>query len=137
MKMSNAVVALLLLVPGGLALHAAEPSTVESVQPENVALMVDPSSGSRLVHFPSGMRLYYFDDDSPGKSACNAGCDSAWPPLVAPPGAKSVGAWVPIVRYNKVLQWTYKGRPVYMRYHDSAAVATGDGVDGKWHFLVP
>ena len=38
-----------------------------------------------------GMTLYTFDKDAGGKSACNGGCATNWPPLTAAADAKAVG----------------------------------------------
>ena len=104
--------------------------------PGQVAL-VESAAGWRYVHFPTNLRLYTFDQDSDNKSACNLGCSSVWPPLVAPDDAKPIGDWTVFMREDGRRQWAYKGRPVYLRYHDSPSRPAGDGVDGLWHFLDP
>lgn len=103
--------------------------------PANVAMSEEPPKGMVFRHFPSGLRLYVHDKDSPGKSVCNAGCESAWPPLMARPGSKPMGEWTLVTRHDGQIQWAYKGRPVYMRYHDDPNEPLGDGVDGVWHVL--
>jgi predicted lipoprotein with Yx(FWY)xxD motif len=40
-------------------------------------------------------------------------CTQAWPPLVAAPNVKPVGAWNIIARDDGIQQWAYDGRPVY------------------------
>jgi predicted lipoprotein with Yx(FWY)xxD motif len=111
-----------------------EPEKIE--HPSNVALIQD-DSGWRYVHFPSNLRLYVFDHDSTGKSACNSGCDGAWPPLIVAQNEKPVGDWTIIDRYDGSKQWAYKGHPVYLRFHDSLDEPTGNGLGGVWHFLEP
>ena len=111
-----------------------EPDKIE--HPATVALIQD-DSGWSYVHFPSNLRLYVFDRDSAGKSACNSGCDGAWPPLMVAQNEKPVGDWSIIDRYDGSRQWAYKGRPVYLRYHDSLEQPVGNGIDGVWHFLEP
>jgi predicted lipoprotein with Yx(FWY)xxD motif len=110
------------------------PSKTE--HPANVALIHD-ETGWKYVHFPSSMRLYVFDRDSAGQSACNLGCDGAWPPLPAGDNEKPLGDWTIIVRYDGNRQWAYLGRPVYGRFHDSVEAPSGNGIDGAWHFLEP
>ena len=89
-------------------------------------------------HFPTGLRLYVYDLDEPGKSNCTLSCSAAWPPVEAPADAVAVGHWTPIARPDSSRrQWAYKGRPVYVRYHDSIEKPSGDGRDGVWHFLEP
>jgi len=107
--------------------------------PSNVALVhVAETDTWFYVHFPSNLRLYFFDGDLKGKSNCNAGCDSAWPPLLVPAeDSGPVGDWTFITRNDGRRQWTYKGRPVYLRYHDTPENPLGDGRDGAWHFLIP
>jgi len=104
--------------------------------PGEVALVEGPD-GWAYQHFPSNLRLYVFDKDPAGKSTCNVGCSEAWPPLIAPDDAPLVGDWTKVVREDGRKQWAYKGHPVYLRYHDSPVVSTGNGVDGVWHFLEP
>ncbi|MEG1456919.1 MAG: hypothetical protein RSC66_15280, partial [Comamonas sp.] len=49
---------------------------------------------------PNQMTLYVFDRDAvgSGKSVCNGGCATNWPPLMAPAGAKPIGDWSVITR---------------------------------------
>jgi len=72
--------------------------------------------------FPALTRLYVYDKDSPGKSECNSGCSSAWPPLLVSAGETKgqVGDWSIIQRADGRRQWAYKNQPVYTRYHDMA-----------------
>jgi predicted lipoprotein with Yx(FWY)xxD motif len=128
---------LLWLLPAlvGAAVPAAAQDKLE--HPGVVALSEE--SGGRLYrHFPTSLRLYVYDKDSPGLSACNAGCSSAWPPLIAEEGsAKRIGDWTQFKREDGRQQWAYKSRPVYLRYHDTPDAPQGDGVDGVWHLLKP
>jgi len=86
---------------------------------------------------PSNLRLYTYDGDSPGKSACNDKCSSSWPPLLAPANATSLGDWTVVTLDDGRKQWAYKGRPAYFRHNDSVDSPVGDGIDGAWHFLEP
>jgi len=74
----------------------------------------------RIKSFPGLATLYVSDRDRPGKSNCNFGCDSAWPPLLVTekPLKRRIGDWTMIEREDGRKQWAYKGRPVYQRYHD-------------------
>lgn len=84
--------------------------------------------------FPSGSRLFVFDGDAPGKSNCNQGCASAWPPLyVSDADATQVGHWTAIARNDGTRQWAYKGQPVYRRYHDLPGEIRTEG----FHVLQP
>lgn len=87
-----------------------------------------------------GMTLYTFDKDTPnsGKSVCNGGCATNWPPLAAQADAKADGGWTVITRDDGSRQWAYKGQPVYYWVKDKAAGdKTGDGVGGVWHAAKP
>jgi predicted lipoprotein with Yx(FWY)xxD motif len=141
MRIASAIVVFVCLSLTARSAAAADgesAKTPEKIEhPAEVALVQLESSAWRYVQFPSNLRLYVFDGDSPGKSACNVGCEGAWPPLKAPEDAKPVGNWTPFARHDGRKQWAYKGRPVYIRFHDSPAFATGNGVDGTWHFLEP
>lgn len=83
----------------------------------------------------SGRTLYTFDKDGGGKSACNGGCASVWPPLVARP-ADLKGDLSVINRDDGSRQLSYKGKPLYLYSGDSKPGDThGDGQGGVWHAL--
>ncbi|MBY0508625.1 MAG: hypothetical protein K2P94_00600 [Rhodospirillaceae bacterium] len=125
----------LLSVSPPAAAAGAQPRKTE--HPSNVALLEQPGRWV-YVHFPSNLRLYVYGKDQPGKSACNVGCESAWPPLTPDEmDAKPVGDWTVIARANGKKQWAYKNQPVYLRFHDSMEKPIGDGIDGVWRFLEP
>ena len=89
---------------------------------------------------PNQMTLYVFDRDAAGsgKSACNGGCATNWPPLMAPAGAAPAGDWGVVKRDDGATQWAYKGRPLYYWAKDSKpGDATGDGVGNVWHTAKP
>lgn len=80
-----------------------------------------------------GMTLYTFDKDSAGKSVCNGGCATAWPPLRAGDGAKAEGDYSIVTRDDGSKQWAYKGLPLYLWVNDKMpGDKTGDGVGGNW-----
>ena len=86
-----------------------------------------------------GMTLYTFDKDADGKSACNGGCATNWPPLMAAADAKAANGWTMIKRDDGAMQWAYKGKPLYAFAKDTkAGDATGDGfLNGAWHVAKP
>lgn len=89
---------------------------------------------------PNQMTLYVFDRDAvgSGKSVCNGGCATNWPPLMAPAGAKPIGDWSVITRDDGTTQWAYKGRPLYFWAKDSRpGDATGEGVGNVWRLARP
>jgi predicted lipoprotein with Yx(FWY)xxD motif len=105
------------------------------MHPGEVALIDEGEKGFVYRHFPTGLRLYSYARDKPGRSLCDARCSTAWPPVVAPADAKPVGKWTIVQRPDGRRQWALLGRPLYVRYHDAPDKATGDGVDGMWRII--
>ena len=139
--MSSTIIALftcmLLSVTTASAADSGPPLD-KSEHPGDVALLKAPSGKWTYRSFPGQSRLYVSEGDRPGKSNCNAGCDSAWSPLLAREhevGAQ-VGDWTVIGRDDGRKQWSYKGKPVYVRYHDIELTTTEAGIDG-FHLLEP
>ena len=118
--------------------HPDDHSSAQDIplHPAEVALVDEGDRGSVYRQFPSGLRLYTSEADPVGQSACYDGCASAWPPVVAPDDADTIGEWTVLERDDGVRQWMLRGKPVYVRYHDAPSVPTGDGIQGIWH-LVP
>lgn len=86
----------------------------------------------------NGMTLYTFDNDTAGKSTCNGGCASAWPPVVAASGAKAEGDLSLITRDDGSQQWAYKGKPLYLFKSDTkAGEMKGDNFKSVWHVVKP
>ena len=81
--------ALFLLVLLTSAAHAA-PFDANLPYPTEVALSQE-KDGYIYRRFPGNQRLYTYDLDPAGRSACNDSCASARPPILAPANAK---AWV-------------------------------------------
>lgn len=119
------------------ALAATEPPKGSEEHPGAVALSEAEAGKWVYRRFPSLMPLYVYDDDKPGKSTCGRGCQGVWPPLWATDEDKPMGNWTIIKRDDTTLQWAYKNRPVYMRFHDGPELKLGDGEDGKWHLISP
>ncbi|MBS0389628.1 MAG: hypothetical protein JSR23_00525 [Proteobacteria bacterium] len=87
----------------------------------------------------NGMTLYTFDKDmaGSGKSACNGGCASNWPPLTATMAPSGEGYSL-IQRDDGVQQVAYKGKPLYYWSKDGKpGDKTGDGVNNLWHAAMP
>ena len=85
---------------------------------------------------PDGKPLYTFANDrTPGKSSCNGGCASAWPPLAAAADAKDDGDWTVITRDDGSKQWAYKGKPLYT-YRADAPGKAPTGVGPAWPLVV-
>lgn len=116
---------------------AADPPPGSEEHPGMVALSEAEPGQWVYRRFPSLMPLYVYDDDPQGVSTCNRGCQGVWPPLWASEEDSAMGHWTIITRDDKTLQWAYKGKPVYMRFHDGPELRLGDGEDGKWHLIEP
>ena len=88
---------------------------------------------------PTQMTLYVFDKDAAGKSMCNGGCATNWPPLMAPANAAPIGDWSVVMRDDGSKQWAYKGRPLYHWAKDTKpGDMTGDGLlNNSWHVAKP
>jgi predicted lipoprotein with Yx(FWY)xxD motif len=81
---------------------------------------------------PDGKPLYTFArDTTPGKSACNGGCATAWPILAAAADAKDDGDWTVVTRDDGSKMWAYKGKPLYTFARDTAGAAA-TGVSANW-----
>ncbi|MBI1625504.1 COG4315 family predicted lipoprotein [Comamonas suwonensis] len=88
---------------------------------------------------PTQMTLYVFDKDAAGKSMCNGGCATNWPPLMALANATPIGDWSVVMRDDGSKQWAYKGRPLYHWAKDTKpGDMTGDGLlNNSWHVAKP
>jgi predicted lipoprotein with Yx(FWY)xxD motif len=125
---------------------AAPPPPIKLAYPGDVTLYKDSSGNYVYKSFPTLLRLFVYDKDRPGKSNCNDGCDTAWQPL--PVSAKEMaisakearqkgrlGDWTIIRRRDGTLQWAYKNRAIYVRYHDLPPDASTD--QEGFHLLKP
>ncbi len=90
---------------------------------------------------PNQMTLYVFDKDATGsgKSVCNGGCATNWPPLMVATGAAAAGDWSVVTRDDGGKQWAYNGRPLYYWSKDAKpGDKTGDGfLNNAWHAAKP
>lgn len=90
----------------------------------------------------TGMTLYTFKKDSPGKSACEGPCVDNWPLFYrenvdAKDGLKT-GDFGTITRADGKKQATYKGTPLYYFIKDTKAGDTmGQGVKDVWTVATP
>lgn len=101
------------------------------------AKTADTSKGKALVD-AKGMTLYAFDKDVAGKSNCNGPCATNWPPLMAMATDKTSGNWSTVKRDDGMMQWAYKGKPLYTWSKDTKpGDVTGDGFNSVWHIATP
>ncbi len=66
----------------------------------------------------TGMTLYTYGKDQPGKSTCVDECAKTFPPAVARDDAKPFGDWSVIKRDDGTKQWALKGKPLYTYVED-------------------
>lgn len=88
---------------------------------------------------PNGMTLYTFDKDmaGSGKSVCNGGCATNWPPLTATMAPSGEGYSL-IQRDDGSQQVAYRGRPLYYWAQDTKpGDKGGDGKLNLWHAAMP
>ncbi|HEX5304958.1 MAG TPA: hypothetical protein VFW82_02605 [Dyella sp.] len=87
-----------------------------------------------VLHDATGMTLYTYDPDAPGRSVCSGPCARIWPPVMAPAGAAASGALDLATREDGTRQWAVHGHPLYGYVADvNPGQASGDGVNGNWH----
>ena len=91
-----------------------------------------------------GMTLYRFENDKAGTSNCNAGCATAWPPLVVAAGQTPTagdgitGKLDVIARQDGTLQVTYNGLPLYHFGGDSKpGDVNGQEMADVWYVVHP
>ena len=85
-----------------------------------------------------GMTLYTFDQDMPGKSMCNAACQTNWPPALAESDDKASGDFTLVAMEGGKQQWAYKGHPLYRWSKDQkAGDANGQNFKNMWHVAMP
>jgi predicted lipoprotein with Yx(FWY)xxD motif len=90
-----------------------------------------------LVDGASSMTLYVFASDvaNSGKSACNSGCATTWPPLTissgaTPSAAGASGKLGTITRDDGTIQVTYNGLPLHHYSGDSSPGDTNGNYPG-------
>lgn len=107
----------------------------------NVDVKSKDGLGSYLVD-SRGMTLYYFKNDSGGKSACAGPCVEKWPLFSVGSAAVSstldASNFGTITRDDGKKQTTYKGMPLYYFAGDKNPGDTnGQGVKDIWFVATP
>jgi predicted lipoprotein with Yx(FWY)xxD motif len=94
-------------------------------------LEIVPFRTGHMVITSKGYSVYSSDADAPNKSNCNDECLRDWAPVAAPQIAKPRGEWTVIERSPGVLQWAYRGKPLYTyRVEKRTRSMTGSDVPG-------
>jgi len=99
-----------------------------------------PKTADGVLVGANGMTLYTFEKDTAGngKSACNGGCATNWPPFMAADSDKPSGDFTIVTRDDGKKQWAAKGWPLYYWVKDTKpGDKTGDGVGGNWKTAKP
>jgi predicted lipoprotein with Yx(FWY)xxD motif len=124
----------------------APTSAPASAHTTSADLATAQTSLGTVVVDSKGRTVYLFtvDSNNPPKSNCETGCDSVWPPVLAPAsGAPSlsgvdsskVGT---VTRSDGSKQLTLNGWPLYEYEGDSAAGdVKGENVQGSWFAVSP
>jgi predicted lipoprotein with Yx(FWY)xxD motif len=132
-----------------LVLASAMPATaVPQSAPALPAAVSIMQSGDApiLVSTATGMTLYVNAKDPPGVATClnkpqgkrGPICSEQWPPLEAVPGDTTIGEYTVVKRDDGLLQWAYRGKPLYLSSKDQVPLDThGEGVEGTWHIARP
>ena len=131
MKFSVIAVVVVAFLAGGIAL-SAEP--IKVVNKDGV--------GSFLACDVTGMTLYNFKKDTPGKSACEGDCLVKWPiyyvDAVAVKDGLDAKNFGTITRADGQKQTTYKGMPLYFFSGDKNPGDTnGQGLKDAWYVVKP
>lgn len=121
------------------ATDAAGSETTPAATGGEAGVILSDTSLGKVLTNASGMTLYLFTPDSATASACNAGCDTSWPPVAGPvTGGEGLDAaqFTTITRDDGSTQAAYYGHPLYLFAGDtSPGDVTGQGVGGKWYAI--
>lgn len=112
-------------------------ATVASAAPTGPVKISDGGTVGKVLVDSAGLTLYTFAADAPGsgKSACNGGCATAWPPATAAAISEKLdgadSSFSLIIRDDGSKQIAYGGRPLYRFSGDRApGEVKGNGVNG-------
>ena len=102
-----------------------------------LAVHANPTQiASGVMASKEGKTLYTFDKDASGKSNCNGGCATAWPPFIVANPALVGGDFSIVKRDDGASQWAFKGKPLYFFAGDAkAGDVNGDNQGGVWHVI--
>jgi len=130
-KFTVLAVVVIVLLAGGIAFSA-----------EPVKVAKKDGVGSFIACDVSGMTLYNFKKDTPGKSACEGECLAKWPiyyvEAVAVKDGLDAKNFGTVTRADGKKQTTYKGMPLYFFSGDKKPGDTnGQGFMDAWYVVKP
>lgn len=104
--------------------------------PAGVTVQEILNAGGEIFIGTNGLPLYTFDGDAKAAApVCVGEACTDWQPYLAAQLAKPIGDFTVVRRDDGVVQWAYKGKPLFT--YDGDVVpgdVKGDGaVGGKWH----
>ena len=80
----------------------------------SLAAQANPTIASNgVLASKDGKTVYTFTKDGAGKSNCNGGCATAWPPFIVANPALAGGEFSIVARDDGAQQWAFKGQPLY------------------------
>ncbi|HEX4225779.1 MAG TPA: hypothetical protein VHZ97_25670 [Pseudonocardiaceae bacterium] len=124
----------------------APTTTSSSASTTSADLSTAQSSLGTIVVDSKGRTVYLFtvDTNNPPKSNCDTGCDSVWPPVLAPASGQPTLSGVDsskvgtVTRSDGSKQLTLNGWPLYEYEGDSAAGdVKGENVQNSWYAVTP
>lgn len=128
---------------GTLVLFGALIFGVGSVMGMHHAIKIQDKAGmGKYLSDTEGKTLYWFKNDSPGKSSCAGPCLEKWPlyyrEKVAAPKDIKPGDFGTITRKDGKKQTTFRGYPLYYWVNDKQPGDTnGQGVNNVWFVVNP
>lgn len=93
---------------------------------------VKSTTRGRLLTTASNASVYVFEGDSDSQTQCHGACLSRWQPVRAPALASAKGEWQTLERSPGVLQWMFRGKPVYTHALDQRSWSQEGSDQAGW-----
>ncbi|HJP75233.1 MAG TPA: hypothetical protein VJ914_13245 [Pseudonocardiaceae bacterium] len=131
---------------GSSSNSAPAPTSATASSSSSSDLSTAQTSLGTVVVDSKGRTVYLFtvDTNNPPKSNCGTGCDSVWPPVLAPASGTPTLSGVDsskvgtVTRSDGSKQLTLNGWPLYEYEGDSApGDVKGENVQGSWFAVSP
>ena len=94
---------------------------------------IKSTSIGRMLTSDKNESVYSFEDDTATSSACESKCLANWRPVVAPALARDQGEWSLFERSPGVLQWVFRGKPLYTHLRDQSSWSLEGSDSPGWH----